>query len=194
MSRARASPRGRRPRAGGRTARLTVNASSSSAGPSPNRPCQSGSVAARRRPAPVSLTGRGPRALAARPRLGRQAPQAHEPFGVLVAERVLGVVRREVVVVERRAGARRPTASQRPASSRSRTSPVTCSCVDCDERVERVASAASATGRRRSSSATRISSRCFSRIDVALERDRLRGPGARGSARATPGTRRPRGS
>ena len=42
----------------------------------------------------------GARALAARPRLGRQAPQPHEAFGVLVAERVFGVVGREVVVVE----------------------------------------------------------------------------------------------
>ena len=71
---------------------------------------------------------RGARALAARPRLGREAPEAHEALGVLVAERVVGVVGREVVVVEPR-GARRPTASQRPGSSRSRTSPVTCSCV-----------------------------------------------------------------
>ena len=49
------------------------------------------------------------RALAARPRLGRQAPEPHEAFGVLVAERVLGVVGREVVVVEA-AAARRPAA------------------------------------------------------------------------------------
>ena len=68
---------------------------------------------------PERLAGRyaapsstGSRALPARPRFRREAPQADEPFRVLVAERILGVVGREVVVVQAssaRAGPRRST-------------------------------------------------------------------------------------
>ncbi len=167
--------------------RLTVNASSSSDGPlaEPSVP--------QRLPAARRSRHREPRALAARPRLGRQAPQAHEAFGVLVAERVVGVVGREVVVVQaaRRAPARRRRSG--PGSSRRRTSPVTCSCVELHERVERA-------HERRVPQAVVDQLRdpdlepLLLPRDVALERDRLRGPGGPGSARATPGTRRPRGS
>ena len=58
--------------------RLSVNASSSSAGPSAKRPCQSGHAGRGAGPA-------GP-PCSARPRLDRQAPEAHEAGGVLVAE------------------------------------------------------------------------------------------------------------
>ena len=78
--------------------RLTLSAISASAGPSPNRPCQSGLARRLRRHSPAdvigrrrSVVGRHARllgALAARPRLDRQAPQPHEAGRVLVAERV----------------------------------------------------------------------------------------------------------
>src|SRR4029077_8602572 len=67
---------------------------------------------ARRRDRRRSARARGSRAgrfpgtaLLARPRLHRQAPQAHEAGGVLVAEAVGGVVGREVVAVEAAVGA-----------------------------------------------------------------------------------------
>ena len=84
-----------------------MNASSSSAGPSPNRPCQSGRAASA-----VALDSGIGRSRGAVPCSARrdhvstdEAPQAHEPGGVLVAERVLGLVGRELVVVEPAVGA-----------------------------------------------------------------------------------------
>src|SRR5690606_18846019 len=74
--------------------RLTVKASSSSDGPSSNRPCQRVLI---RRPRPdsppVAALHRGPG-------LDVQAPQADEADAVLVAEPVAAVVGRERVVVE----------------------------------------------------------------------------------------------
>ena len=52
-------------------------------------------------------------ALAGRPRLDAEAPEAHEPLGVLVPEAVGGVVGGEAVVVEA-PGLRRPVARQTP--------------------------------------------------------------------------------
>src|SRR5690606_10174091 len=68
--------------------RLTVNASSSSAGPPSKRPCQS------------VLNSPVLRGLACRPGLDAEAPQLHEPVGVGVVEAVGRVVGRQAVVVE----------------------------------------------------------------------------------------------
>src|SRR6266480_3429069 len=75
--------------------RLLVNASSSSAGPSAKRPCQSGRGS--RSLIRLSFLGGS---LLARHRLDAEAPEPHEPGGVLVAESVLGGVGRELVVVQ----------------------------------------------------------------------------------------------
>src|SRR5690606_2734219 len=74
--------------------RLTVKASSSSDGPSSNRPCQRVRIGRPRAGSPpVAALHRGPG-------LDVQAPQPHEARGVLVAEPVAAVVGRERVVVE----------------------------------------------------------------------------------------------
>src|SRR2546429_2773318 len=75
--------------------RLLVNASSSSAGPSAKRPCQSGRGS--RSLIRLSFLGGS---LLARHRLDAEAPEPHEPGGVLVAESVIGGVGRELVVVQ----------------------------------------------------------------------------------------------
>src|SRR5581483_11053870 len=76
--------------------RLSVNSSSSGAGPCSKRPCQS--VLARSCSAIAG--GRGWRTLAGRPGLEPEAPQTNEAGGVLVAEGVGRVVGGEAVVVQ----------------------------------------------------------------------------------------------
>ena len=68
-----------------------VNASSSSAGPDPKRPCHR----------VQRVTTSSAPCLALRPRLHAETPDPHEPLGVAVAERVGCVVGREPVVVQR---------------------------------------------------------------------------------------------
>ena len=112
------------------TARLSVNATRSS-----RRGCRRAGRArgdGRRRLAHPAVLGWS---LAAGEGLERRGPTADEAGGVLVVEAVGGVVGGELVVVEAVGrGGRRPRSGR--GSRRSRTSPVTASWVDGDERVE----------------------------------------------------------
>ena len=157
-----------------------MNASSSSAGPAPKRPCQSVLIDAGH--ARTSTA----RPLAAGPRLHREAPQPHEPGGVLVAERVGGVVGGELVVVETGVG---PTAARRrSARARDAAGPRRSRTPGSASRTRRAPRAAArTTGRRRRARRSAVSRRAFSRIEVALERDRLEVGVREDAARASPG-------
>ena len=167
-----------------------------SAGPSPNRPCQSGRASSAvidpTRDRSIRTGRRAPRCAGARPRLDREAPEPHESGGVLVAERVVGFVGGEVVVVEAALGA----AAGHEAPARLEPQPHLAGDVALgrvDERVERLA-------QRREPQAV-VDELRVARLEagllphhVALERDRLEVGVGEHHRQRYPGTRRSRGS